>query len=420
MLFIILVKIINTRLNRIITSKNEIFIKGVLITMKRETVIYIGGFELPDKNAAAHRVLSNGKIIREMGYEVVFLDVDHSLNYTHLDTKRKKVQGFEVYSAPYPMKKTQWIDYLSNTQRIINLIDKYPNVKAIICYNYPSFALKKIQTFCNKNNIKLVADCTEWYSVKGNSLPFKFIKGIDSFYRMRKVQKNVDGVIAISKYLENYYSKYTETVYLPPLVDLTEKKWEENKSFSNKDLIKFVYAGSPGKNKDKLNIIIEALYELGKFDAFEFLVVGITKKQYLEINSKHKKIIEELNPQVKFLGRVSHVESLKHIKNSDFTIFIRENTLTNKAGFPTKFVESMSCGTPVITSKSSDLEQYLIEGENGFFINLNDRKQFMNELAEILKLNRNEILKMKKNTLSLQTFNYSNYIENMKAFLNNL
>ena len=31
--------------------------------MEKGTILYIGGFELPDKNAAAHRVLSNGKIL---------------------------------------------------------------------------------------------------------------------------------------------------------------------------------------------------------------------------------------------------------------------------------------------------------------------------------------------------------------------
>ena len=40
--------------------------------MSKGSIIYIGGFELPDKNAAAHRVLNNAKIIRELGYEVFF------------------------------------------------------------------------------------------------------------------------------------------------------------------------------------------------------------------------------------------------------------------------------------------------------------------------------------------------------------
>ena len=32
------------------------------------TIIYYGGFSLPDKNAAANRVVSNGKIFKDLGY----------------------------------------------------------------------------------------------------------------------------------------------------------------------------------------------------------------------------------------------------------------------------------------------------------------------------------------------------------------
>ena len=39
--------------------------------MKKETVLYIGGFQLPEKNAAALRVVANAKILRELGYRVV-------------------------------------------------------------------------------------------------------------------------------------------------------------------------------------------------------------------------------------------------------------------------------------------------------------------------------------------------------------
>lgn len=47
--------------------------------MKTGTITYIGVFKLPDKNAAAHRGLSNGKALRDFGYTVVILDVAEAL-----------------------------------------------------------------------------------------------------------------------------------------------------------------------------------------------------------------------------------------------------------------------------------------------------------------------------------------------------
>mgnify|MGYP004602292779 FL=1 len=36
------------------------------VSNEKKTLVYIGGFELPDKNAAAHRVVSNAEIFREL------------------------------------------------------------------------------------------------------------------------------------------------------------------------------------------------------------------------------------------------------------------------------------------------------------------------------------------------------------------
>ena len=43
--------------------------------MREEVILYIGGFQLPDKNAAALRVMSNAKAFRELGYTVVFINL---------------------------------------------------------------------------------------------------------------------------------------------------------------------------------------------------------------------------------------------------------------------------------------------------------------------------------------------------------
>ena len=55
------------------------------------TILYIGCFELPDRNAAAHRVLNNAKIFRELGYNVVFAGVQNIKN----NETKNKVYGFD-------------------------------------------------------------------------------------------------------------------------------------------------------------------------------------------------------------------------------------------------------------------------------------------------------------------------------------
>ena len=176
--------------------------------MSRGTVIYIGGFELPDKNAAAHRVLNNAKIFRELGFRVVFISVDKELCYESeiLHTK-KEVQGFECWFTPYPKTHKQWGDYLFSIKNFKKILTLHTDVKAVICYNYQAIALWRIANYCGKRNIKIFADCTEWPSTKGMPVVFRVIKEIDTFLRMCIIQKRLDGLLVISRYLERYYKK---------------------------------------------------------------------------------------------------------------------------------------------------------------------------------------------------------------------
>ncbi|PLR85059.1 hypothetical protein CVD25_00410 [Bacillus canaveralius] len=381
--------------------------------MAKGTIIYIGGFELPDKNAAAHRVLNIGKILRELDYNVVYISIDRELTFhSNIVNTKRDIQGFDSWFVPYPQSNYQWVKYLSDIQSFLRIVELYSDVKAIICYNYQAVALMKIKRYCNKNNIKIIADCSEWYSVKGTNIAFSVIKGIDSFLRMRVIQKQLDGLIVISQFLKQYYKNNSSLIRVPPLVDLSEDKWKLSVTKNDDDVIRFVYAGSPGVNKDRINVLIESLYQLKEFSNYVFYVIGITKEQYLGYYKEHNELIRDLHNKVVFLGRLSHIGSLKYVGIADFSVFIRENNRLTKAGFPTKFVESVSCGTPIITTRNSDLEEYLVEGENGFWIEGDVRKT----LQRILSKSKNEIYEIKGN-ITGDIFDYHLYINDFRYFI---
>ena len=64
--------------------------------MTKGTIIYMGNYELPDKNAAAHRVMNNGKIFTALGYQAAYLGivrerasaVSDSQNMTRISMKK--------------------------------------------------------------------------------------------------------------------------------------------------------------------------------------------------------------------------------------------------------------------------------------------------------------------------------------------
>lgn len=328
-----------------------------------KTILYIGGFELPDKNAAAHRVISNAKLFKTMGYDTIFIGIDRSRKTKNgiLNTRRL-VEGFEAYSVEYPKSIGQWLDYILQIDEYLEAAACIPNLHAIVCYNFPAIALEKIRRYCRKTGIKCIADVTEWYTGLGRSIPVKVIKGMDTFLRMRIIHKRLDGLIVISRYLQNYYRCCRNVVYIPPLTDISESKWQRIPSKST-DTLYLAYAGSPGK-KDRIDFLIAALKAVKR--KYHLDIVGIDKNAYMSTYRKDTAFLKE-NKDIMFHGRIPHMEALEIVKGANYSCFFRIPDRVTTAGFPTKFSEAISCGTPVITNRSSNVADYLMDG-NGYLV----------------------------------------------------
>lgn len=381
--------------------------------MKR--VLYIGGFDLPDKNAAAQRVLANAKILRGIGYSVTLVGISHKTK----DRASFSFQGFECVNLPYPANFCGWYRMLISIRQYIPFIQD--DTVAVIAYNHPSIALQRLLNYNRKRGIKTIADCTEWYEPRGGWL-FNFIKGWDVERRMRKIHLSVDGIITISKYLDDFYKKdNVKTILLPPLVDKLDPKWCCEKQDNNDELISLLYAGSPEGEKgekDRLDYVIDALNTIAlQGNNFVFNVIGITKEQYSNLYAKDG--MPNIPSFIHFWGRIPHLEVINHLSESDFQIFLREDTLTNRAGFPTKFAETISAGTIVLTNASSNLKDYMIEGVNSFELKLNSKEDLVSSLSKPLSLSKMEIKNI-KSQIDKDMFDYRGYINEMKCFLESI
>ena len=84
--------------------------------------------------------------------------------------------------------------------------------------------------------------------------------------------------------------------------------------------------------------------------------------------------------------------------------------MVTTAGFPTKFSESLACGTPVLTNDSSDIVKYLKEGYNGFLIDTSSFEATCTTLYNALSVDKEKILKMKMNCLENKSFDYHSFV----------
>ncbi len=370
-------------------------------TNLRKTILYIGGFELPDKNAAAHRVIANGKALRVLGYSVVFFDSTRECNkFKGRLSPIQEFEGFSYYSTSYPRAFKEWVNYSSNITIYKEYMDRHANeIAGIILYNHFSLATIKFIRYCKRHNIPVLADCTEWYHHKKSNF-IGLIKWMDSELRMRILNKKNAGIIVISQYLKNYYGSSLPTFSLPPLVDCSESKWNKPKEYLRNECMTVVYAGSPGR-KDMLDNLIEAVAQC----PFPIMlkIIGITEEQFLKLYSSVD-IID--NSRIDFLGRISHVATLNEVIEADYTCFFRERNRVSMAGFPTKFVESITAKTPVITNSTSDLEKYCARNDACVFVDDISVGSIKKGLEDAYHHKR----VVKDNTI----FDYHNYLDEFK------
>lgn len=363
-------------------------------------ILYIGGFEMPNKNAAAQRVLSIAKALREGGYDTLFYGITKSEDYVGC------VDGFNYEAYPYPKNILEWISYAKG-DKIIEFI-KSKHIDYVFTYNYPAIAQERVIKYCRKHKIKVVGDITEWY------MHSNLFKKIDTYLRMKWSNKHLDGIISISSYLSSYYKKYN-TLQIPPLVDTEDSKWKMPYCDRKTDKIKLIYAGQPGYSKDRLDFIINALSSFSN-DRLIFNVVGITYEQYINIFGENKKIHEL---PIVFHGRIAHDDAIKMLMESDFQIFFRPYLRVNNAGFPTKFVESITAGVPVIMNRISNVDDYLKDGINGIMVKSPEEPDICKALKRVSELTRSEVDFMKRNCDRYQ-FDFHKYSSKICSFIDAL
>jgi glycosyltransferase involved in cell wall biosynthesis len=387
-------------------------------------ILYFGNFKFPYGNAAGSRVLGNGYSLRSLGNKVIFVGFDQ-INSIYPNQPRV-YDGFEYHSLVTPnlINRILFYRYLNE----IKIIIKSENINIIILYGNPVISLIQFYLiyFCKKNKIKLVIDIADWHS--SNSGPYlgRFIKYLDISFRMKYLNKKSDGIITVSSHLRNYYkSKSLPVIVVPPLVNLN--KFKDLKFDLDSKITTLIYVGQPFPNingrsvsesayKDRLDIVIDSLYEL-KNKNFIFNIYGISKIEYLKVIKKHQDVLDVLWDRVLFHGIVENSKVLSYIANSDFSILYRESNRLSNSGFPTKFVECISCGTPMITTFTSDLEQYITINRLGFGVDPKSRNDFTDLLENSLSLSRDEIVKMKKYCYSSHAFSFENFIVDFEKFL---
>lgn len=396
------------------------------------TIIYIGGFELPDKNAAAQRVLNNAKVFGALGYRVVLVGVSHNREYDRqLHPADSAGTGIEAWEVGYPATGRQWFDRIRAFWPLDQLaargvVDRSA-VEAVICYNHPAVAQMRISALARKWNAAALADCTEWYGSMPWTCPANIIKNLDIPLRMQQVNRRMDGLITTSPYITGFYAPTgLPTVEIPTLIEEPEGELPRL-DFAKGPLPLFAMASgfSEGAKAEKIHDRIDWILELLDGAAqrgadFGLRIVGVDRDRYLSVFPDHRSLLERLGSKVEMLGRRPRTEVLRMLEASAFAFVLRHDTRVTLAGFPSKYSEAITYGTPVIINSLPSVRAYHIDGKTGFSLDLAEHDAAIAELCDILTMKPDEIMDLKRFCREYGAFDASAFVEPVGKFMKNV
>lgn len=388
-------------------------------------IVYIGSFRLPNFDAASARVLNVARALRLAGHEVSFISWGGKQRECDLCADGKyRYDGFEYVVTGELDPKGNILQKVICKQQRGNktkqlLEERIVDFDAVITYN--GSLTRWLLRFTRKHQVKLINDITEWYDY--NEL--KVTDWLPYTYNMHCTQKRVKNKIVISHYFDNYYNK-THNIVIPATCDAGETKWQQGAAIAKEkageyDGITLIYAGNPAR-KDAVHYAVNAVQRLiDEGHKMRFLIVGAERERYLK-NYTDLLSKKEFSERIQFLGRVSQDEVPSYYAQADFMVLLREQTRKSNAGFPTKFAESFTSGTPVIANLTSDLGKYLMDGETGFVVDEPSEEAIYQTLKErVVGLNRDQIAKMKNNVIvAAKNLDYRAYVDALRNFMENL
>lgn len=365
----------------------------------------------PEGDAGAVRQHALAKLLLDMNYDVLVIGYGSPTKGNINVYDGVRYISFRENSVN---KVKRICDRLVFADKVFNYIKKnYSNLDLLVVVDLMPRGFKKMTKLKKQFGCTLVHDSVEWYS------PEEFKKGRLDLAYLRKEYTNLKAinkswnVIAISKYLEDHFcKKANKVVRIPVIMDVKNIKFR-SKVIDNSKII-FSYAGGPGK-KDYLKEIIDGFSILNEEELkkIELNIIGVTKKQLVDICNVNKESIIKLDSCLKVHGRVNRNEAVNLIRNSDYSLLIRnENLRYAKAGFPTKIVESLACGTPPLCNYSSDLDVYLKDKYNCIIANGHTSLDVYEAVRKALSISNKvdrQNMRINARKLALQSFDYNVY-----------
>ena len=387
---------------------------------KTKEIMYVGDVGKPNTALSIH-AQNMARLFGKMGYHTTFIcDAYKGMNKISDETELFNYCYTSKFITIPKISAIEWlIDELTGWKyrKILKETIRSKKPEFVLMYGYAgeSWMVK----YCHKKKIPFIVERVDWFE-KSDRTGFiereLFQRQVDK--TILKIDKHVDGVISISKFFEEYYYKMNvPTIFVPPIFEFGNN--DILKNYERSSMLHLVYAGSIGGNKDYIFPVLQAVKRINsKKIRIHMDLIGLTLGQ-----------VENLTGEacwqkygVDILGRVPNSMAKRIIQKADFSFLLRENKQYAKAGFSTKFAESMCLGVPVICTKVGGADSVITHMYDGICLENNDISTIEKTLIFLMNKSSEEIMEMKSNAYitASRLFNIESYVEGMDEFLNKI
>ncbi len=192
----------------------------------------------------------------------------------------------------------------------------------------------------------------------------------------RRLRLFSDGLAVLSSRLEKKFSSAGCPLQLIPISSGRLDRPPASAGEIQRGLV--FYSGTYGA-KDGVEVLIEGFLHLHKDFPSARLALGGWGPDADRLKARYASY-----PAIEFLGRLDDAAYDRQLRTADVLCMTRVNTPFANAGFPFKLGDYLAAGRPVVASRVSDVERYLVHETSAMLVDAGDSVQIRDALYGLL------------------------------------
>lgn len=375
-------------------------------------ILYVRFEDFPYGTAPSFRAFTLSKLLVEAGHTITVLapNINFLKNEINEDGTYKDIPSIKAISISQTGGSVEKSLSLLLKQEKYDFFMRPTSIKKYIT----------VLRIVKKHGLPIIMDSVEWYDPSNWRLKRCDPRYYLFQYMWHYLFPKCDGVIAISRMIENHYKQSLSNVVRIPTI--TDVKNTVYRTEIKNERVSFVFSGKLDEGKDNLDTFIEAMDRVDHMgERTQLNIFGPSIEEVKHHLGDKESLLDVHKNNIFIHGRVPQQEAQAACLNSDFSVFFRLNRRSANAGFPTKLGECMTFGTPVICNNTGDISLVVKDRENGFLLNSKSVDEICETLEYLLnmKIEAREAMRRKARLSAEQFFDYHNYISEIKSVFEN-